>query len=115
MIFKVKEDWHATYVNPIRFEAGEALYLTGRQDNWDGHMWLWAKAANGLEGWIPDTIVSKTNAGFVAIEDYTAAELTCRTGQVVRGEKETHGWVFCRLQDGSAGWIPRKNLTSEVG
>ncbi|WP_427238349.1 SH3 domain-containing protein [Bacillus altitudinis] len=47
--------------------------------------------------------------------EYTAAELTCRAGQVVRGEKETHGWVFCRLQDGSAGWIPRKNLEANGG
>ncbi|PZP24791.1 MAG: hypothetical protein DI613_16835 [Kocuria rhizophila] len=61
------------------------------------------------------TIVSKTNAGCVAIEDYTAAELTCQAGQSVRGEKETHGWVFCRLQDGSAGWIPRRNLEANGG
>lgn len=115
MNFKVTEDWQATYADPIRLKAGEVLSLTGRQNNWDGHIWLWARSAGGLEGWIPDTIVSKTNAGCVAIEDYTAAELTCQAGQSVRGEKETHGWVFCRLQDGSAGWIPRRNLEANGG
>lgn len=115
MNFRVIKDWQATYADPIRLEAGDVLYLTGRQDNWDGHLWLWAKSVGGLEGWIPDTIVSKANAGWVATEDYSAAELTCRTGQVVTGEKETHGWVFCRSLDGSTGWVPRKNLAPNVG
>ncbi|MFN3312474.1 MAG: SH3 domain-containing protein [Hyphomonas sp.] len=115
MNFKVTEDWQATYADPIRLTAGDMLYLTGRQDNWDGHIWLWARSAGGLEGWIPDTIVSRTKAGCIAIEDYTATELTCRAGEVVRGEKETHGWVFCRSRGGSAGWIPRKNLESNAG
>ncbi|WP_071795904.1 SH3 domain-containing protein [Natronohydrobacter thiooxidans] len=115
MKFKVTEDWKASYLDPICLQAGDLLYLTGRQDNWDGHIWLWAKSAGGLEGWIPDSIVRKTNTGYVATEDYTAAELTCRAGQVVTREKETHGWVFCRLPDGPVGWIPLKNLASIVG
>jgi hypothetical protein len=110
MNFRVVENWQATYADPIRFAAGDLVYLTGRRDNWDGHIWLWAKSADGLEGWIPDSIVRQGEAGCIAREDYTAAELTCQTGQVLTGEKETHGWVYCRSMDGSAGWVPRKNL-----
>lgn len=110
MNFDVIENWQATYAEPIRLDAGEPIFLTGRQDSWDGHIWLWARSAAGLEGWIPDSLVAQGAAGPFARENYTAVELTCQTGQVLAGEKEMHGWVFCRSQDGSAGWVPRRNL-----
>ncbi len=31
---------------------GEFLSLTGREDVWDGHRWLWAVADDGREGWV---------------------------------------------------------------
>jgi hypothetical protein len=114
MKFRVTETWQATYADPIRLEAGDMLYLTGRQEVWEGHVWLWARSADGLEGWIPDSIVRQGEIGHIATESYTAAELTCRAGQIVSGAKETHGWVFCTLPDGSAGWVPRRNLTPDV-
>ena len=114
MKFTVTEDWQATYADPISLKAGDILFLCGRQDIWEGHIWLWAKSTSGLEGWVPDNIVEKTNSGYVSAEDYTAAELTCQAGQTVTGEKETHGWVFCRSSDGSAGWVPLKNLVPNV-
>lgn len=114
MNFRVLEDWQATYAHPIHVEAGDVLFITGRQDNWESHIWLWVRSAGGLEGWMPDIIVNETKFGYVATEEYTAAELTCRRGQVLVGEKETHGWVFCRSADGAAGWVPRKNLAPDV-
>ncbi|EKM98223.1 SH3 domain-containing protein [Acidocella sp. MX-AZ02] len=114
MNFIVIENWKATYTDPIRLAAGESIYLTGRQDNWDGHIWLWARSANGLEGWILDSLVCQGEVGPFAKEEYTAIELTCQVGQVLVGEKETHGWVYCRSAAGSAGWVPRKNLALAV-
>lgn len=113
MIYRVKADWQASYPDPIRFSAGEALCLTGRQEEWDGHLWLWARAPDGREGWVPDTIARRTAAGCIAGADYSAAELTCRSGERLTGESETHGWVFCRAPDGRTGWVPRRNLVPE--
>ncbi len=110
MNFRVIENWQATYADPIRLQEGDPIHLTGSQDNWDGHIWLWAISSAGLEGWIPDSIIAEGEVGSFATENYTAIELTCRVGQTVIGEKETHGWVYCRAVDGSAGWVPRKNL-----
>lgn len=114
MKFSVTETWKATYADPIRLNAGEPVYLTGRQDNWDGHIWLWARSAAGQEGWIPDSIVGQRETGLFAREDYSAAELSCQAGQVIAGEKETHGWVYCRSADGSVGWVPRRNLSPDL-
>ena len=111
MTYRVIEDWHATYANPIRLAAGDPVHLTGRQDEWDGDVWLWARSEAGLEGWIPDSIVVQRDGEAFATEAFTAAELTCRTGQTLDGEKETHGWVYCRSADGRSGWVPRRNLS----
>jgi hypothetical protein len=110
MKLRVIEDWQATYADPIRLAAGDMLYLTGREDNWDGHIWLWARSLDGLEGWVPDNVICEAEGRHVAKGDYTAAELTCRRGQVLTAKKETHGWVFCIAEGGAAGWVPRKNL-----
>ena len=110
MTHRVVEDWRATYADPIRLAAGEALHLTGRQENWDGHIWLWAKSAAGPEGWIPDSLVARGPTGPVAREDYTAAELTCLAGDILTVEKVTHGWAYCRSKDGASGWVPERNL-----
>ncbi len=110
MKFIVTEDWEASYPDPIRVAAGERIHLTGEKDLWDGHLWLWARSAAGLEGWVPDSLVGAGADGPAAREDYTAVELTCRKGQTLVGERETHGWVFCRAADGRTGWVPRRNL-----
>jgi len=44
---------NATYSDPIRVAKGEIVRLTGREDLWDGHRWLWAVAEDGKEGWVP--------------------------------------------------------------
>jgi len=110
MRFIVVKDWVATYANPISISAGEQVELTGRQEDWDGHIWLWAKSADGLEGWIPDSLFDIGKTLHLAKDDYTAVELSCQTGQVLSGIKETHGWVYCRSADGRLGWVPRRNL-----
>lgn len=112
MQFRVTADWQASYANPILLRAGDALFLSDRQERWDGHLWIWARSADGLEGWIPDSLARPGAGGHVATSDYTAMELTCRAGQILTGEQETHGWIFCTAQDGTAGWVPRQNLAT---
>lgn len=111
MNFRVIDPWKASYADPIRLQAGDPVHLTGRKESWDGHIWLWAMSSDGLEGWIPDTMVREEKAGSFATSDYTANELTCAVGQIIIGEHETHGWIYCRSEDGTAGWVPRRNLT----
>jgi hypothetical protein len=109
MQYEVTEDWTATYDAPVVLSAGETIELSGRQDIWDGHIWLWAKSPAGKEGWIPDSLVRTINGKHVAGEDYSAIELTCKRGQIVTGVEETHGWVLCRAE-GRTGWVPKNHL-----
>jgi len=110
MDYVVITDWDASYADPIRVEAGARVKLTGRQEEWDGYRWLWAVSATGLEGWIPDSLITEGADGPCAREDYSAVELTCRAGDRVSGGRHVHGWVWCHTQSGHAGWVPRRHL-----
>lgn len=98
---KVIADWTATYAAPLRVQAGEAVALTGREELWEGHRWLWA-TAGGREGWVPDTLVVEGRA----LRDFDAMELTCRAGEAVSVLETTHGWSLCRAKNGRQGWVP---------
>jgi len=53
MRYRVIKAWAAVYADPIVVGAGERLTLTGKEDLWEGHRWLWARSAAGKEGWVP--------------------------------------------------------------
>ncbi len=99
----------ASYPDPIRLGKGDKVTLTGREDNWDGHRWLWAIAPDGREGWVPDRLVSAQGHATV---DYEATELTCAGGEVLKALSSTHGWVWCCNINGAQGWVPARHLTS---
>ena len=84
--------------------------LTGCEDVWDGHRWLWAVADDGREGWVPDDLITEIDDRPVASRDFSAIELTCSAGDAVEIIRETHGWAWCRKRDGSKGWLPLRNL-----
>lgn len=106
----VLSDHQASYQNPIAFATGDAITLSGRKDLWDGHQWIWARAPDGREGWIPDGITESRGQVTIALTDYSAAELTCRIGETLTGLSSTHGWTWCRNVAGESGWVPTRNL-----
>ena len=106
----VLENHHASYAEPIKVAKGAVLSLTGREDVWDGHRWLWAFADDGGEGWVPDDLIIEIDERPVASRDFSAIELTCSAGDAVEIIRKTHGWAWCRTCDGSEGWLPLGNL-----
>jgi len=105
------ENHDASYADPIEVAKGAVVSLTGREDNWDGHRWLWAIADDGREGWVPDDLITETDVGSIAARDFSAIELTCEAGETVEILWETHGWAWCRKGDGSKGWLPLQKLS----
>ena len=102
--------WTASYGNPISVKAGDALRLTAKTDEWQGHRWLWAIDAHGRQGWIPEDLAEFRDGAVVARSDYSAAELTCSAGQVLTSVETVGGWQWCRSVDGQQGWVPSSNL-----
>lgn len=109
MRHEVIEDWEAVYDDPIAFARGEAVELTGRTDDWEGHRWVWAKARE-RQGWVPDRFIDKEGR---AKRDYDAHELSCRRGEVLDELHNAHGWRLCRNAAGAEGWVPERCLRPE--
>ena len=107
----VRDSHTATYADPIRVTKGDTVFLTGREEVWDGHRWLWAVADDGREGWIPDDLVVQVDGRTVAARDFSALELTCQAGETVEVVRQTHGWAWCRKGDGGEGWVPLRELS----
>ncbi|MBV7410575.1 SH3 domain-containing protein [Maritimibacter sp. DP1N21-5] len=105
----VTSDWVGSYTDPIRFTSGTPIDLTGREDIWHGHRWLWA-IAEGREGWVPDGVVAFVDRTPYALHDYSAAELTCSVGDMLTAIERTHGWTLCRSSEGETGWVPDGHL-----
>jgi len=89
---------------------GAPLTLSGREDIWDGHRWLWAIGDDGRAGWVPDDLLVTVDGRPVAAWDYTAIELTVAAGERVDLLHHTHGWGWCRDGDGREGWLPLGKL-----
>ena len=106
----VISDHQASYQDPIAFAAGDSITLSERRDLWDGHQWIWARAPDGREGWIPDGITETRGHLAIALADYSARELSCQIGETLIGLKNTHGWTWCQNAKGACGWVPTRNL-----
>jgi Bacterial dipeptidyl-peptidase Sh3 domain/Variant SH3 domain len=107
----VSVDHNASYLNPINVAKAEHIVLTGREDIWDGHRWLWAVANDGREGWVPDSLISEVDGQHAVKRDFSAIELSCVVGETVEVIWQTHGWAWCQMRDGGEGWLPVNKLS----
>lgn len=108
--WKVLAGHRQSYADPVAFARGDCVRLTGREDCWDGHRWVWAIGPDGREGWIPPHTVEPFGDGFRACRDYSARELTVAPGDCVTAGALELGWRWCRNAAGEEGWVPDRVL-----
>ncbi len=102
------------YIAPITFSKGSLLKIGEKyqgSENWDN--WYFCKVDGGLEGWVPAQIIEWIDKlqGY-AKADYTAKELNVDQGDLLVGEEQLNGWMWCsRSSDGQSGWVPLEILT----
>ena len=108
----VRETYVVQYPDPIKVDAGARVIVERRDDRFTH--WLWCRAADGREGWVPETILTSTEPGpaFVT-EAYDATELPVQAGTTVDVLKEFDGFAWIRLDDGRLGWVPSKVLSRQ--
>ena len=109
MRYRATKGWAVTYPDPIRGAAGDRLALGRRDDKYPG--WVWATAADGRAGWVPESWLHVEGESGVLLRDYTAAELALEIGDVVTGELSQGGWLWATAADGRTGWTPLHCLT----
>lgn len=105
MQLPVRRAYAVQYPDPIDLAAGAAVTVVRRDDEFT--RWVWCRAVDGREGWVPETILSSTTPGPATVsEPYSARELPLQAGAVVDLLKEFDGFAFGRRGDGQLGWFP---------
>jgi len=114
MQWKVIADHQAIYPNPISIKQDDRITLSGRDDVWDGHRWLWAIANDSREGWVPDDLpIALSGNSARSAYDYSAAEISVDSGEFVNGTTQRHGWLWCQNNQGTFGWVPLNCLLKD--
>lgn len=103
---KVTADYQASGPESATFPKGTMLILHDESDEYPG--WIWCDVGQGLSVWVPERLIEESElAGHGRLtEDYKATELSVRSGQSVTALHGEAGWLWCRTDDGSAGWLP---------
>lgn len=104
----VRLEHQVAYHNPIQVKAGERVEVGREDDEYPG--WLWCRAANGREGWMPVELLSRHGSVAVVLLDYSAKELAVRPGDEVTVEEVRRGWALVRNVQGEVGWIPKSHI-----
>ncbi|WP_186431596.1 SH3 domain-containing protein [Clostridium sp. BSD9I1] len=113
MKYKVIEEHKPNNSNPIKAEKGETVKLgrkSGGDDGWNNWIYCYSLHSNS-EGWTPAQIIQTQNEYGIVLNDYSAKELDVSKGDIVDGELELNGWLWCsRLTDLEDGWLPTEKL-----
>ncbi len=109
MCLVIKEH-QATYPDPITMRAGDTVELSGKEDSWNGWIWIWCTNQQGKSGWVPKGHVEQIGDIWRARFAYDAIELSVHVGEELTVDKEESGWAWCTNQQGESGWIPVENI-----
>ncbi len=98
---------------PIFVKKGEKVKLGKLSTIEDGWLdWIYCyNLNNNTEGWVPIQIVENNGEYGNIITDYSAQELKVEPKEIVFGERELNGWIWCEKSDKSQkGWLPKEVL-----
>lgn len=102
--FVANADYEERDSDPLVLKAGDVVRLGGVDEAWPG--WVWASDESGKDGYVPERIISRTDAGHCTVnEDFDPAVLTIRRGETLESLRQIHGWHWCRKETGEQGWV----------
>lgn len=113
MKYQVIEEHKPNNSNYIEVRKGETVRIGRESNEEDGWInWIYCYSLNtNNEGWIPVQIIQIENEYGVVLNDYSAKELEASKDDIVDGELELNGWLWCsRLNDTESGWLPKEKI-----
>lgn len=103
----VIRDYTSAYPAPIVLKKASTAVISHCDLEYPG--WVWIKPASGKAGWAPQQIFTHLNANeVVCLEDYTAHELSVRSGEIITVMKSLNGWYWALNDSGEFGWLPEE-------
>lgn len=102
--YRALKPWQVHYPDPIRGQAGDRLALGGHDEEYPG--WVWATAADGRSGWVPESWLRVDGDCGVLLREYNATELALEPGDMVSSDQVESGWLWATTTDSRSGWAP---------
>ncbi len=117
MEFEITKEHKSDSSSPLIIEKETRIKLGDRSDdagNWPN--WIYCYTLDGIsEGWAPEQIIQIEGEYGVTLEDYSAKELSVKKGEIVKGNRELNGWVWCSKLNGSEeGWLPKEKIIAVI-
>ena len=106
--YRSVKEYASPYEEPRVFAKGETVRWERRESNWSG--WLWCTSSSGTEAWVPEAWLEIRGDSGSLLHDYTAKELSVRSGDVLVALLEESGWIWARKTTGEEGWVPLDHL-----
>ena len=116
MQYQVVEEHKPNNSKPIKVRKGEKVKLGRTSDVEDGwNNWIYCYRLDSTsEGWTPQQMIQIENDYGTALQDYSANELEVCEGNIVEGEIELNGWLWCCILNMSDfGWLPKEKLSGK--
>jgi hypothetical protein len=113
MKYQVVEEHKPNNSKPIKVRKGETVKIGRKSDEEDGWSnWIYCYSLNSnTEGWAPAQAIQIENEYGIVLNNYSAKELDVSKGDIVDGELEINGWLWCsRLNDSEDGWLPKEKI-----
>ncbi|MDM4721876.1 SH3 domain-containing protein [Micromonospora sp. WMMA1363] len=93
----------------MKVKIGDVVTL-GKKDEQTWPAFIWAVDAAGIGGWVPERYFRRIGAADAAevVRGYDTTELSADAGSVVKvlDVDVESGWLWCRADNGAAGWVP---------
>ena len=109
----VIQEYENSNPDPIQLNIGDVVTL-GEKSSDDGAWANWIYCVShktGKSGWTPVQALQINESVGIATKDYHAKELTVSIGDIMIGDYELNGWIWClREKDGESGWVPKDCL-----
>lgn len=102
--FTANSDYEETDSDPLHLQPGDRIEAGPADKTWPG--WVWAKDAQGHDGYVPEEILKSLGDGMFEVMDaFDPAVLTIRRGDRLESLRQIHGWHWCRNETGAEGWV----------
>lgn len=94
---------------PLRLSVGDRVRVGERDEEWPAFVFVTADAG---AGWVPARHLSVSGDVASVVLAYDTTELPTEVGEIleVLAEDLESGWLWCRNESGSEGWVPIRTL-----
>jgi uncharacterized protein YgiM (DUF1202 family) len=112
---RVVSPHQALVADILHLRAHEQVQISEKVSLWNeraDQVWIWCSDQRGNSGWVPLSYldIDQSRRHGELLRDYTSAELSVNSGELLSVETTESGWAWCTNALGRSGWVPLECL-----